>query len=210
MLWAAVFAACALGTAETAEAALEPPLPSPSTWRVVIAAKFTLPQVTAPIPGSKEAVFAAAWVTAAKERMVCPMDQNAFDALGLDWKAFSAKAASAASAELAALAKPELIRDRREVLECAILRSRYLPDDITAVVLSPDFLPLFAPLFGSKLLVAIPDRHTIFLFPKLASRYPNYASRMLAIYRKSECPVSREVFELSADGLRAIGTYEEP
>lgn len=208
MVWAAVLAAFALGTMETAEAALEPPLPPPSTWRVVIAAKFSLPQVTTPIPGSKEAVFAAS-VISGKEGLGQFMDQNTFDALGLDWKTFASKTTATASAKLAALT-PELIRDRRDVLECAILRSKRPSDDITVAVLAPDFLPRFAPLFGSKLLVAIPDRHTLFLFPKLASHYPDYASRVLAINRKSECPVSREVFELSADGLRAIGAYEEP
>jgi len=179
--------------------------PSVAACRMVVTAKYTLPQVARPIPGSQETVFAAAWKT--QGGTVRLLSQAQFDALGLDWAAFTAQTGTAASGELA---KPELIRDSRGVLECAILRPSQPGGDVTGAVLAPDFLKRFAPLFGSKLLVAIPDRGTVFLFPKLASRYMDYAQRVLAVYRQSDAPVSREVYEQSATGLRAIGAYEEP
>jgi hypothetical protein len=176
--------------------------PQPGALRVVITAKFTLPQVSQPIAGSQETVAAAAWKDRGEMRL---LSQNQFAALGLDWAALNAKNAASAAAELAQI-KPELIRDARGVLECAIVHSE---GDLTGLTLAPDFLKRFAPLFGSKLLVAIPDRHTLFIFPKLASRYPDYAERVLTVYRKSPQPVSREVYEASAAGLRAIGVYEQ-
>ena len=184
--------------------------PPASSWRVVIAANFTLPQVTAPIPNSNEAVFAAACATADKERTreTRLLTKNAFNALGVDWETFSATTGVAASVELASI-EPELIRDRHQVIECAILRAKSPADNLTVVVAAPDFLKRFTPLFGRKMLLAIPDRRTIYLFPKLVSHYQEYAARVLAAYRKSECPVSREVYELSAGGLTAIGTYED-
>jgi len=186
-----------------------------TAWRVVVVAKFSLPEVSQPIPGAKDTVFAAAWISRGGEtkndqqgETVRLMHQSTFNKLGLDWAAFSAKAAAAASAELAKL-QPELIRDSNQVIECAILHAPPATDDITTIILAPDFLKRFTPIFGRKMLIAIPDRQTVYVFPKLTSRYQDYAERVLAVYHKSKCPVTREVFELSATGLRAIGQYEE-
>jgi len=194
-------------------AAGEPsPIPPPAAWRVVMAGSLRHPQETQiqPIPGAKETQFAAAWAANAEGgRTVRFLSKEAFVALGVEWTAFCTQAAAAASAELASL-QPELIRDRNQVIECAILRSKCPADNITVAVLAPDFLKRFTPLFGRKMLLAIPDQHTVYLFPKLASRYQDYGDRVLAVYRQSECPVSREVFEWSATGLRAIGAYAEP
>ena len=199
-------ACCAALYAPSGCAAVPPP---EAAWRVVITGPHH-PQdaQTQPIPGAKETLFAAAR-SATAEKPFPLLSQEEFGALGVDWAAFRARSATAASAELARL-KPELIRDRNAVIECAILRYKRPADDLTAAVLAPDFLQRFTPLFGRKMLLALPDRHTVFLFPRLASRYQEYAGRVLAVYRQSECPVSREVFELSAEGLRAIGAYSEP
>ena len=195
-----------------AETPIAPPIPV-SQWRVVITG-LVHPQdpFIQPIPGAKDTKFAAAWAATYEEgtpHAVLFMSKEQFAALGVDWEAFCAKSADAASAALQSL-QPELIRDRNQVIECAILRSKGPGMDMTAVVLAPDFLKRFTPLFGRKMLLAIPDRNTVYLFPRLASRYQDYAGRVLAVYRKSECPVSREVLELSATGLRAIGEYTEP
>lgn len=209
LAWIAVLACCTLGGNVRADDA---PAVALSTCRVVIAAKFTLPQVSQPISGAKDTVFAAAWLSTTdggKTDAVRFLSKDEFGSLGLDWSEFAAKTTDAASAEFSKL-EPELIRDRNEVIECAVLHAKRPVDNITSTVLAPDFLKRFAPLFGSKLLIVIPDRQTIYLFPKLASRYQDYGERILSRYRKSECPVSREVFELSVTGLRAVGAYEEP
>jgi len=178
-----------------------------STWRVVVAGSLRpLGTQVQPIPGARDTKYAAAWVTA---DTVVFLSQEQFAKLGVDWAAFSAKTADAASAELAKI-QPEFIRDRNQVIECAILRSKAPGENITAAVLAPDFLKRFAPVFGRKMLLAIPDKETVFLFPKLASRYQDYGERVLAAYGKSASPVSREVFELSTEGLRAIGEYTGP
>jgi len=187
------------------------PAPEEAAWRVTIAAKTALPQVTQPIPGAKETVFAAVAVSADKNGVprILPLPKAALAALGLDWAAFSSKTAAAASAALAKL-QPEWIRDDHRVIECAILRCEHPEEDISIALLAPDFLKRFKPVFGRKILIAIPERNTAYLFPSLASRYPDYAGRILSLYRKSAHPVSRELYELSATGLRAVGIYEEP
>lgn len=178
-------------------------------WRVVIAG-FMRPAgvYVQPIPGAETTQFAAARAEKPGEAPRL-LSREEFAALRVEWTAFRAASAAGASAELAKIA-PEWIRDRNQVIECAILRATSPRGDVTAAVLAPEFAKRFLPVFGRKMLLAIPDRRTVFLFPRLASRYQDYAARVLAVYRKSDCPVSREVFELSAAGLRAVGQYEEP
>ena len=159
----------------------------------------------AAIPGAQSTQLAAARVS--EKGGVEFLSQEAFDALGLDWAAFQATTAKAASTELSR-AKVEWLRDRHEVIQCGILRSASPGGDVTPAVLAPDFLQRFTPVFGRKILVAIPERGTVFLFPRLASRYQDYAARVFTLFRQSKTPVSAEVLELSATGLRAIGTYE--
>lgn len=184
-----------------------------STWRVVIAGSLRSPETqTQPIFGAKDTKYAAAWAAKREDGTtytVTLLSKEQFAKLGVDWAAFRAKSGAAASAELAKI-EPEFLRDRNQVIECAILRSKAPGENITVAVLAPDFLKRFTPLFGRKMLLAIPDQQTVYLFPKLASRYQDYGERVLAVYRKSESPVSREVFELSAEGFRAIGEYTEP
>jgi len=186
--------------------------PAEADWRVGIAGNLCPRNTfTTPIPGAKETKFTAAYSTAGggSAESLRYLDTEAFAALGVDWATFVAKTAAAASAELANL-KPEILRDRNDVIECAILRAKCPADNITVAVLAPDFLKRFTPFFGRKILVVVPDRHTVYLFPTLASRYQAYGEKILSVYNKSTCPVSREVFELSSTGLRAIGAYGGP
>jgi hypothetical protein len=78
------------------------------------------------------------------------------------------------------------------------------------VIFAPDFLKKFEEVFGEKMIVVIPNRHTVFVFPKLASTYREYGQMVRDAYRATAHPVSIEVFELSAAGIRAVGIYEEP
>lgn len=197
----------ALGLVLLGAAAQADESPRPATWRVALTG-FARPAhtFTQPIPGALETELAAACTTATGG--VRFLSREEFAALGVDWATFSAQSAAAASAELADL-KQDWIRDDNQVIQCAILRVRHPVDNATLAVLAPDFLKRFTPAFGRKILLAIPDTHTLFLFPRLASHYPEYGARVLAVVQKSKSPVSREVFELSATGLRAVGTYEE-
>lgn len=101
----------------------------------------------------------------------------------------------------------ELIRDSKKVVEYAAMTSQ---SPLTAtMILAPDFpLKKFQDIFGPKLLVAVPNRFTVYVFPALASEYRGYSPLVLRAYQDSPFPVSLEVFEISPQGLRAIGTFE--
>jgi hypothetical protein len=69
---------------------------------------------------------------------------------------------------------------------------------------------MFQETIGDSVLLVVPNRYRAFIFPRLASRYEEYTPMVFEAYRATAYPVSVEVFEVSADGMRAIGVYEEP
>lgn len=159
------------------------------------------PEVSFPIPGAERTVLVPGYLA---DDEVHYFSKKEWDALGLDWAAFREKAAANAADKTVSV---ELTRDRKKVVQYATLTSAS-PLTATAV-LSPDFLTKFADIFGAKLLVAIPNRFTVFVFPALASNYQDYAPMILDAYHATAYPVSVEVFEVSASGLRAIGAFQE-
>jgi hypothetical protein len=171
---------------------------------ILIEPKFMKAPVTAPIPGAKKSELVAAEVSNGE---VVYLSREKFGALGVDWKTFAAGTQPAADKELAAL-EIDYVRDRRKVIAYAEVRS---PRGLVAsAVQAPKFLELFKETLGEKVLLVIPHRGTAFVFPALASAYREYAPLVLKAYRATAFPVSTEVFELSTDGLRAIGMFEDP
>jgi hypothetical protein len=176
----------------------------PATWRVLIEPKFMKAAVVRPIAGAQRAELVAATVG---EAGVEYLSRAQFDALKIDWEAFTAQALTNANAELDAL-KIETVRDRRKVITHAIVRSEH--GLVASAVLAPKFLDLFKDTLGDKVLVVIPNRSKAYVFPGLASDYQEFAPAIFEAYHATAYPVSVEVFELSKDGLKAVGIFEEP
>jgi hypothetical protein len=173
-------------------------------WRVLIEPKFIRHEVVLPIPGSKRAELTP--VLWENGEIVFPKKAE-FDTLNVDMKTILQLARQNASDELKKL-KPVFIRNRKKVIEFATLTS---DSPLTAsVVLSPDFLKMFDETLGPKVIVAIPNRFTVYVFPALASSYRDYSAMVSEAYRSTSYPVSMEAYEVSADGLKTIGLYEEP
>ena len=176
----------------------------PKQWRLLIEPKFMRPDVSWAIPHAQRTVYAAAYV---RDGEPVYFSRKEFDDLGLEWDRFESQARANGTADLKGL-KPEYARDKRNVIEYAEIKSE--KPLAAAVVLAPKFLDLFSGIFGTTVLVAIPNRHTIYVFPKLASDYQDYAPMILDAYHDALNPVSTEVFELGPHGMRAIGIYEQP
>ena len=104
--------------------------------------------------------------------------------------------------------KVEFVRDRKNVVEFGVLRSDKLP--VCATIFAPEFLKQFEDVFGPKVLLVIPNRQTVFVFPGVAVDFSEYAPMILEAWRSAAPKVSLEVFELGARGLRATGRIEEP
>jgi hypothetical protein len=175
----------------------------PAVWRLLIEPKFMKAPVTAPIAGAQKSELAAA-ITGETGPEVLTREQ--FAGLKVDWQAFATRAQTNADADLAAL-KIDYVRDRKKVITYAVIKSaRALA---ASAVLAPGFPALFKDAFGDKLLVAVPNRTTAYIFPRLASAYQEYAPLILEAYHATPYPVTTEVFELSKDGMKAVGLYEQ-
>lgn len=157
-----------------------------------------------PVPNAQRTDFAAGVL---RDGELHPFTREEWKASGATWDEFMAQARTNAAADLATL-KPEYTRNKRKVIEFATLRS---PQPIVAsAVLAPGFLRMFEETLGPKVIVAVPNRFVAFVFPALASSYQDYAPMIFQEYRDTAMPVSVEVFEVSAEGVRAIGIFEEP
>lgn len=160
------------------------------------------PPVTFPIPGAERTVLVPGYRT--EDGEVRYFTRAQYDALGLDWPAFQAKAAANKTDKKV---KATFARNKKGVVEFATFASEH---PLTATsVLVPEFRRTFEETFGPKMLVAVPNRYTVYIFPALASTYRDYAPMILEAYRATPYPVSVEVFELSENGLRAIGIFED-
>lgn len=100
---------------------------------------------------------------------------------------------------------PEMIRDEQGVIQAGILRGA--DPLLTTSVLLPGFLQRFSAIFGPEILVAIPSETTVYVFPKLANRLPEFRERIVDEFLLSPRPVTTEFFELSRKGMRAVGDF---
>ncbi len=160
--------------------------------------------VTAPLAGAQKAELVAAKTG---EDGAVYLTRTDFAALKVDWEGFAKAAQANAEADADGL-KIEYVRDRKKVILYAVARSeRGLAG---SAVLTRKFLELFKDTLGEKVLVALPNRTTAYVFPRLASTFQDYTSLIFEAYRATPFPVSTEVFEVSRDGVKAFGAYEEP
>lgn len=194
-MWAALFLCAATLSGEDVAS---------RQWCILIEPKFVKHPFAWPIPGSRRAeLVPALW---REGEFIFPA-RNELALLQIDLAGIREAALRNASAALKDL-KPEFVRNSENVIEYATLASDH---PLTAsTILAPDFLKMFQPVFGPKVLVAIPNRYCLFIFPALAGDYRDNASMVLDSYKRSAYPVSTEVFELSRAGLRAVGIYEAP
>ena len=176
----------------------------PGAIFVLIEPKFMKAPVNAPIAAAQKTELVAAIMG---ESEVSYLSRTQFAGMKMDWAAFAEKSRTSAETELKAVTT-DYVRDRRKVIIHATVRSpRGL---VSSAVLAPKFLDLFKNTLGEKVLVVIPNRSTAYVFPALASNYQDYAPMIFEAYRATAFPVSTEVFELSADGMKTVGAFEEP
>jgi hypothetical protein len=171
------------------------------TWHLLIEPSFMHPEVSFPISGAKRTLLVPGYMSDGDPQYFSRKD---WAALGLTWDTFRARAAQNATEKKF---HAELVRDLHKVVQYAAITS---DDPLTAtMVLSPDFLKKFKDIFGPTILVSLPNRFTVYVFPALASDYKNYAPLIIRAYQDSAYPVSLEVFQISDAGIRAIGFFED-
>jgi hypothetical protein len=173
-------------------------------WFLLPEPKFMGHGVSFPIEGAKSTVLAPARIGSAGFEFA---KLGGWLAAGLNEEGFRKVTASFASEWLRHL-NVEWVRNRKKVVEYAVMRSDKVPACVT--VLAPEFRQRFEDVFGAKMKVVIPNRHTVFVFPDVDVDFAEYAPLIMEAWRSRSPKVSLEVFELGGRGLKAVGRLEEP
>jgi len=175
--------------------------PADETWHLLIEPTFMHYESSWPIVGAERTVLVPARFVNGE---ILPLRRNEVLTLGVTRDEILASASKAASEVLAGL-KPRFIRDENNVIQCAVLESE---SPLTAsAVLAPEFSTLFSDTLGPDILVAIPNRFRIFVFPKVTPAYQRFSEIVIAEYDSSPYPVSKELFSVREGKLIAIGSY---
>jgi hypothetical protein len=101
---------------------------------------------------------------------------------------------------------PKIIRDKHSVI--VAIRIEDQDPAFSSILLIPGFADRFADLLGKNCFVSIPNRQTVFLFPRLASNMEEFALPLQGLYHNSVWPVSTELFEWQAGVLHAVRDFE--
>jgi hypothetical protein len=101
---------------------------------------------------------------------------------------------------------PKIIRDRHGVI--VAIRIENQDPALSSVLLTPGFTDRFENLLGKDCLAFVPNRQTVFLFPRLGSNLEQFSIPLRGIYHNSVWPVSTELFEWRGSVLHAIRDFE--
>jgi hypothetical protein len=171
------------------------------TWHLLVEPTFMHYESGWPIVGAQRTVLVPARFVNGE---VLPLRGSEVLTLGGTRDKILASATKAASEVLAGLT-PRFIRDENNVIQCVVLESK---SPLTAsAVLAPEFSTLFNDALGPDILVAIPNRFRIFVFPKASPAYQRFSEIVIAEYDSSAYPVSKELFSIRKGKLIAVGSY---
>jgi hypothetical protein len=130
--------------------------------------------------------------------------ETEFKKFGLSVATFTEHAGKAADKRLATL-KPDLIKGPDGQVQYAVYR-----DDsplIASLIVAPALPGLFEKLFGSEIWVAIPDRHSLFIFPAKPEAIAEFTADLASRFRTDPRAASPEIFSLKKDAPpRVIGS----
>jgi len=101
---------------------------------------------------------------------------------------------------------PKFIRDRHGVI--VAIRIEDQDPALSSVLLTPGFADRFANLLGKDCLICVPNRQTVFLFPRLGSNMEQFSIPVRGIYHNSVWPVSTELFEWRDGVLHSMRDFE--
>lgn len=154
------------------------------------------------LPGAKKTVI----VPAREDELgLSRLTKDEVAATGLKWEQFLMEAAATAAAHLKTL-KPEIERDKKGAVRYAVLRSE---NHLTAsIILCPEFFAQFRETFGDRLVVLVPDRFTVYVFPRGFNDFQELGPDILAEFEESIWPCSEEAFEITSDGIKCLGAFD--
>ncbi|RFC50642.1 MAG: hypothetical protein DVB22_001952 [Verrucomicrobia bacterium] len=156
-----------------------------------------------PIPGARLTVL----IPAREDDLgLVHLSKEEFAATGLSWDRFRRDAEAAAARHLRSLT-PIIQKNEAGDPLYATLRSK---SHLTAsTFFCKEFHVQFRKPFGDQLVVLAPDRFTLYIFPRNFSGFQEFGKRVIDEYQKSTWPCSLEAFEVSSEGVRGIGSFDD-
>jgi hypothetical protein len=128
-----------------------------------------------------------------------------FARLGLSPETFAERAQKTADRLLAAL-KPDLIKDA----EGRVIYAVYRGDRpvMACLLIAPSLPALFEKVLGEKLWAALPDRHSLYLFPARAGALEEFAADLADRFHEDAYAASPEIFELTKGAApQVVGAF---
>ena len=180
------------------------PVAVPESWRVILEPKSMHREITWEIPGAQRTVFAP--VVVEGDDYLFP-NRKTWEQYHVEVAEIQRRAAVVAAEDLTKV-NVRYERNGRQVIQYAELTSDR--PIVASAVLAPKFLALFRDTLGEKVLLVVPNRFTAYVFPALASNYQDYYPMVLDAFSSTAWPISVEVFEVSTQGLRTVGVYQNP
>lgn len=207
---AAATAACAFTAglpAQTAPAAAQAQAQSkPELMLMLPQPKFMAGPLSMTPEGATQTVFTPA-VEISGEPGIVPYREEDFKKLGLSVASFAERAGKAADRRLATL-KPDFIKDDQGQVQYAVYRSE--KPLIASLVMAPSLPVIFEPLFGPVIWVAMPDRHSLFVFPAQPESVEAFAEDLALRYRAETRAASPEIFALKKGSPpRVVASFDE-
>lgn len=173
----------------------------PVKWALMVEPSFMDHQMRRPIEGSQRTILAVARVIDGQPE---PLTREQKRGIPITFDDVRREAGKTAAEVLAGI-EPQIVRDKKGVIEFVVLESA---DPLTAsTVLAPGFAEKFRNLLGPDLLVAMPTRFQLFVFSRQDIIWRRMGETIIAGYLEATYPVSREIFALEKGRLRSLGEY---
>jgi hypothetical protein len=102
---------------------------------------------------------------------------------------------------------PSTVRDSHGTITAIVLESG--DPALSSILLLPEIDKRFGDILGPQILAAVPNRRTLYLFPKLASDLQLFATTILTLYHNDPWPVSFEIFAPSNGLLRVTSQFDD-
>ncbi|MGV3662146.1 MAG: hypothetical protein ACO1TE_18310 [Prosthecobacter sp.] len=145
--------------------------------------------------GAQQTVLTPYSESAASPSGLEPHSQASFSKLGLGVETFAQRAKVAADRRLLQL-RPELIKGEDGKIAYAVYRgeSPLFP----TLLIAPSLPKIFEELFGKEIWVAMPDRHSLYIFPANPALIQEFAPDLADRYTSDPYAASCEIFSLKA------------
>lgn len=173
-------------------------------WVLMPEPTFMRHEIAWQILGAERTVIAPGWVV--DDRDLEFPSRATWETLGATADGVRQAAVADASRVYKTL-KPQYTRNKADVVEYGVFRGDH--PLVATIVVAPEFARDLEPVFGPRFLAVIPNRFTVFMFPRLAGNHLDYAPMVRDAYQATPYPVSLELFEVAEQGLQAIAIFED-